>query len=95
MTTKPALQSVSILGGLVAIVPTLSNILGYDIGSEEVNAIVTSASAIVGGVMAIYGRVTATDKISGIIPKKKHKMATYTDMRAVVQKKRGRPPKKR
>lgn len=95
MTTKPALQSTAILGGLLAIIPNLSNMLGYNIAGEDITNIINGTAATIGGLMAIYGRLKATDKISGVLPAKSGKPATYSAMRTVVAKKRGRPAKKR
>jgi hypothetical protein len=95
MSTKSALQSKTIIGILIAALPTIANHLGYNIDAVGIEENITTIVESVGVILAIYGRLSASDKIVGIIPKKERKPATYSDMRTVVAKKRGRPPKKR
>jgi len=70
---KPWYQSTSVWGGLVSIGAGAAGAFGYTISPEDQAAIVNaasqtatlimSASAMIGGAMAIIGRVRASKKI--------------------------------
>lgn len=55
---KSFLESKTIWGALIALIPTLTTVLGFDMG-VTVNDVVT----IAGLVFVIYGRVVASKKI--------------------------------
>lgn len=61
-------QSKTVWGGLIAIFAALMQARGHNIPIQEqvglVDALTTSAGAI-GGLLAIYGRLTATQPIAG------------------------------
>lgn len=61
-------QSKTVWGGLIAIFAALMQARGHNIPFQEqvglVDALTTSAGAI-GGLLAIYGRLTATQPIAG------------------------------
>ncbi|MAU47537.1 MAG: hypothetical protein CMP09_22540 [Yangia sp.] len=60
---KSFLASKTIWGAGIAILPQALSLLGYDISAEDARGIASHADAIVtsvGGLLAIYGRVTAT-----------------------------------
>ena len=42
----------------------VANMAGFEIGEEEIGAIINQGIALIGAVMAIYGRVTAKTVIS-------------------------------
>jgi hypothetical protein len=58
---KGILQSKTVWGSALAFIATLAQIAGYDIG--ETNFLAEQIVAVIGGVLAIYGRVTAVTKI--------------------------------
>lgn len=66
--TKPWWQSKAIWGGLIALTGTvLSLVFRITIPAEAQNSIVDAAVAIatgVGSILAVWGRATATDKIT-------------------------------
>lgn len=52
----------TILGALIAAVPTLAALFGFDVApgfSEEANAAVTDILTLIGAAIAIYGRLVA------------------------------------
>lgn len=62
METKKWWQSKTIIGGIVAIGSGLAGLLGYNIDQqtqEDLTNIILQVSAIVGGALAVYGRVKA------------------------------------
>lgn len=61
---KPALKSKAIWGGLLALVPQVLSIFGMELADGALNDVVS----VLGGVLAIYGRVDAGG-ISGVIKK--------------------------
>lgn len=69
ITPKPAVKSVGIWGGLIALVPAFSALLGLTglISPELVTQGFTLLMATVGGVVAIIGRYKADKKITSII----------------------------
>ena len=63
---KGMLSSKGVWGGLIVVLSALLGMFGYTIGLEDQQALVDSVSqlgAIIGGVLAIYGRITATKRI--------------------------------
>lgn len=73
---KPALKSTAIWGGLVAIAAGILPAVGYHLTQDDMQKLTTyagEAAAIVGGIVAIIGRVKATKPIRGFVyvkPKK-------------------------
>ena len=58
---KGILQSKTVWGAALAVVATLAQLAGYDIG--DTNFLAEQIIAVIGGALAIYGRVTAVTKI--------------------------------
>jgi len=58
---KGILQSKTVWGAALAVLATLAQIAGYDLG--DTNGLAEQVVAVVGGLLAIYGRVTAISKI--------------------------------
>lgn len=67
--TKPASASTTVWAGVFTIVtaslPALLAVLGFRTGHEQQAAIDSAAqlAAAIGGVLAVYGRLTATQRI--------------------------------
>lgn len=61
MDTKSALTSVTIWGAIISILASIAKAAGFDIG--ETDGLAESFVAVIGGLMAIYGRFRATTKI--------------------------------
>ena len=63
---KGVLASKGVWGGLIVVLSALLGMFGYQIGLEDQQALVDAVSqlgAMIGGVLAIYGRITATKRI--------------------------------
>ena len=63
---KGILSSKGVWGGLIVVLSALLGMFGYTIGLEDQQALTDAVSqigAIVGGLLAIYGRITATKRI--------------------------------
>ena len=58
---KGILQSKTVWGSALAVLATLAQISGYDIG--DTNGLAEQVVAVIGGLLAIYGRITAVAKI--------------------------------
>ena len=58
---KGILQSKTVWGAAIAVLATLAQILGYDLG--DTNGLAEQVVAVIGGLLAIYGRVTAVTKL--------------------------------
>jgi len=58
---KGILQSKTVWGAGLAVVATLAQLAGYDIG--DTNFLAEQIVAVIGGLLAIYGRVTAVTKL--------------------------------
>lgn len=58
---KSILQSKTVWGSALAVLATLAQIAGYDIG--DTNGLAEQVVAVIGGLIAIYGRITAVAKI--------------------------------
>lgn len=63
-------QSKTIWGIVIALLPVLSNLAGFDIG-ESIGDTYTEVISIVGSVLAIYGRWKANGQIVATKVKKK------------------------
>ena len=61
MDTKSALTSVTIWGAVISILASVARAAGFDVG--DTNGLAESVVAVLGGLMAIYGRFRATTKI--------------------------------
>lgn len=61
MDTKSALTSVTIWGAIISVLASISKAAGFDVG--DTNGLAESVVAVLGGLMAIYGRFRATTKI--------------------------------
>lgn len=59
---KSVFASKTIIGAFVTIVASISLMFGFDIG--DTNGLVEQVSAVLGGVLAIYGRITAVKRIA-------------------------------
>lgn len=62
MDTKSAITSVTIWGAVISILASVAKAAGFDIGGTD--GLAESVVAVIGGVVAIYGRVRATKKIN-------------------------------
>ncbi len=63
---KGMLSSKGVWGGLIVVLSALLGMFGYTIGLEDQQALTDAVSqigAIAGGLLAIYGRITATKRI--------------------------------
>lgn len=58
---KPWYQSKGVWGSVMVMASSLAAYLGYDIGGPDANA--EAITALVGGVLAFYGRVKAVKKL--------------------------------
>lgn len=65
-TTKGALSSMTIWGGILALAPIIGNFIGVDIGADEVQSNVESIMTGVGGILAIIGRIRANSKLGSL-----------------------------
>lgn len=61
MDTKSALTSVTIWGAIISILASVARAAGFDVG--DTNGLAESVVAVLGGLMAIYGRIRATTRI--------------------------------
>ena len=64
---KGMLQSKTVWGGLLAVLAGVAGLLGYTVTATDLSSIgdaITSVVSMVGGLIAIYGRIKATKKIS-------------------------------
>lgn len=59
--TKSALTSKTVIGSVVSIIASVSLMFGFDIG--DTGGLAEQISATLGGLIAIYGRVTAVKRI--------------------------------
>jgi hypothetical protein len=67
-TTKDWYQSKTVWGGLVAIAAALMKAAGTEISLADQAALIDAAinlAGVVGGILAIYGRLAATASIRG------------------------------
>lgn len=64
--TKSALTSRAVWGGVLAMAAPLAGWLGYTVSSAdqaEIAALVSAAISVIGGALAIWGRIKATKRI--------------------------------
>jgi len=59
---KGLLASKTIWGALIAVLATVSQLAGWDIG--DTGGLAEQIAALVGGVWAIYGRIAAVKRIA-------------------------------
>ncbi len=59
---KSVFTSKTVIGAFVTIAASISLMFGFDIG--DTNGLVEQISAVLGGVLAIYGRITAVKRIA-------------------------------
>lgn len=65
-SAKPALASSGVWGGIIAAgVPLLSQLSDYM--GHSVDPRLQLAGSVIGGLLAIYGRVTAAAPVSGVL----------------------------
>jgi cytochrome bd-type quinol oxidase subunit 1 len=65
-TIKGALSSKTVWGGIVTVASVIAGIFGYTVAEGDTAALVEAISqlgAVVGGIIAIVGRIYATKKI--------------------------------
>ena len=72
LPSKPAVQSLGMWGGAIAVIPQiyvlLDNVLSVPLGTtEQITAAVISAT---GGMLALWGRLKARHAISGVVSSK-------------------------
>lgn len=58
---KSVFTSKTVIGAFVTIAASISLMFGFDIG--DTNGLIEQISAVFGGVLAIYGRITAVKRI--------------------------------
>ena len=63
MNEKEWYLSKAVWGGIIAIVAGISAAFGYDVDVVSQEQIVTQVVAVVGGGLALYGRIKSTTKI--------------------------------
>lgn len=68
--TKPAYLSRGVIGGVVAVGAVVAGLFGYEVDADtqavvvdQGVAIATAVATVVGGVLAIWGRIKATKRI--------------------------------
>lgn len=59
--TKSALASKTVIGAIVTIIASIALIFGIDIG--DTGGLVEQISATLGGILSLYGRITAVKRI--------------------------------
>jgi len=69
--TKHVFDSTTIRGIIILLLPLIKQVLGIDIGTEEINSIfgnidqlLTIGFTLVGAIMSIYGRIKANNNLS-------------------------------
>jgi hypothetical protein len=63
---KSVFASKTVWAGIVVVLATIAQFFGYEISAADQASIVvilTQAVTLIGGIVAIYGRITATRKI--------------------------------
>lgn len=60
--TKSALTSKTVIGAVVTIAASIALMFGFDVG--DTNGLIEQVSAAFGGLLALYGRVTAVKRIA-------------------------------
>lgn len=64
--TKSMLSSRAVWGGIIAVLAGIANIFGYALAPADQAVLVDTVTGVVGsvgGLIAVYGRVTATRQI--------------------------------
>lgn len=64
--TKGLFASKTVWGGIIVVIAAIAGLFGYSITAEDQTAIVgyiESAATIAGGILVIWGRITATKRI--------------------------------
>ena len=74
---KPALASTAVWGSIVAIIAGAAPLIGYSISTDDQAAmanliqngvaVVSAVASLIGGAVALYGRIKATKQISGVL----------------------------
>jgi len=67
MDTKVWYQSKTMWGGIVAVLAGIAGVLGYSFGDAEQSLVVDgiiAAVGAVGGILAVFGRATATTELT-------------------------------
>jgi len=62
---KGLLQSKTVWGVIVMVLATLTPRLGLDIGDQT--GLVADITALIGAILAIYGRIKAVKKVGGVV----------------------------
>lgn len=75
--SKPAFASAGVIGAAVAILAGLAQLIGYTISAEDQAALVdlinngfvlvTGLVSLIGGIVALWGRIKATKQITGVV----------------------------
>jgi hypothetical protein len=64
--TKGIFSSKTVWGGIIVVVAAIAGLFGYSISADDqasILAYVDNVALAVGGLLAIYGRITATKRI--------------------------------
>jgi hypothetical protein len=64
--TKGIFASKTVWGGIIVVIAAIAGLFGYTISAEDQTALVgyiESAATIAGGLLVIWGRITATKRI--------------------------------
>jgi hypothetical protein len=64
--TKAAIASTGVWGALIAMAMPILNQVAVGMG-DSVDPKIQAAGVIIGGLLSIYGRVTATAKVTGVL----------------------------
>jgi len=75
--TKPWWQSRAVWGGIVAAAAGIASLFGVDIDQAKATEIAVSLAPLIGGALAVYGRVRASKPIRRI--EKKNPLASGHD----------------
>lgn len=62
--TKPWYQSLAVWGGFIAVISPLLSLFGYEVNADLATNLLVQLGSLVGGVLAIVGRLTATKVIA-------------------------------
>lgn len=65
--TKPALKSKGVIGGLLAAAGSIAALAGYSLDIDALQSAIVLILSGVGGILAIFGRVAAKDKIDRLL----------------------------
>lgn len=69
--TKPALASKTVISSLIVVLASIASMFGYSVSPDDqsvLGGLVFSVITALGGIGAIYGRVTAKEVIRGTVP---------------------------